>query len=132
MKKSKGFTLIELLVVIAIIGILAAIVLVSLAGARDKARDARIQADISQIRSTAELYYDDHSYSYTDFCSNSAEYNSLKDDINAQVSQTISCNGSGDDYCISAVLTDGSNICVSDGGVIGSVNCAGDHATVCE
>lgn len=65
MKKNKGFTLIELLVVIAIIGILAAIVLVSLSGARNSAKSARVQAGIAQVRTIAELSYDGAAYPAT-------------------------------------------------------------------
>lgn len=45
----KGFTLTEILVVIAIIGILAAIISISLFSARDKARDSKRKTEVSQI-----------------------------------------------------------------------------------
>lgn len=56
----QGFTLIELLVVIAVIGILSSIVMASLNSARTKARDAKRQADIRQLQTAIQLYYDDY------------------------------------------------------------------------
>lgn len=60
LKDSRGFTLVELLVVIAIIGILSTLLLLQLGTARSKARDAKRIADVNQIRSAAELYFDDN------------------------------------------------------------------------
>ena len=55
--KNKGFTLIEILVVVAIIGVLSSVVLVGLNGARKQGRDARRIADLRQIQTGLELYF---------------------------------------------------------------------------
>ena len=57
---NKGFTLIELLVVIAIIGILATLAIVSLTNARSSSRDAKRIADLKQLQTALELYYNDY------------------------------------------------------------------------
>lgn len=56
---TKGFTLIELLVVVSIIGILIALSIFGLQGARESSRDARRKADLELIRSGLEIYKSD-------------------------------------------------------------------------
>lgn len=52
--------MVELLVVIAIIGVLATLLLLQLGVARQRARDVRRIADVNQLRTASELYYDDN------------------------------------------------------------------------
>lgn len=57
--RNKGFTLVELLVVISIIGMLMALTIFGLQGARESSRDATRKADLELIRSGLELYKSD-------------------------------------------------------------------------
>jgi len=134
-KKKKGFTLIELLVVIAIIGILAAIVLVSLGGARSKAKDARIQSDISQIRALAEMIQSDLA-SYAALCDTTdntlntalgahnyiTEATTVENDIKTQQGGTLALTcfvgGTPEGYCVEAKLLNGQYNCADSTGVV--------------
>ena len=126
----KGFTLIELLVVIAIIGVLAAIVMVSMSGATDKAKDARMQGDLSQVKSLAELINVDES-SYASTCNGTADLgatgtnyvtslSAIATDI-TQLTGTTTCYADATRYCISVALLTSTatadNFCIDSSGI---------------
>lgn len=121
MKNNKGFTLIELLVVIAIIGILAAIVLVSLRGARTKALDTRVETEAAQVASIAELYYSDNGYSFAGLCENSSELQKVINSINSIAGAQAICRddtecGDEQQYCFSAQKPSGGWYCIDSNG----------------
>ena len=134
--------MIELLVVIAIIGILAAIVLVSLASARTKAKDARVSADLSQVRALAELVYSDATpNSYAGLCSGTALFSgttgygpqlgTIASDIDAQNGSGAAptCYGNENGYCVSAPNASAATVCVSTAGQTGNDVCAAPTGT---
>ena len=121
MKNQRGFTLIELLVVIAIIGILSAVVLASLNTARNKGSDAAVQADLSGIRTQAQLYRTDNGNSYTGICDDATVANQIAGADTANGSASVVCNvaTNGAAYAVSAGLVSipGTYYCVDSTGV---------------
>ena len=57
LKNKRAFTLIEILISIAVIGVLTTLVLASLSGSRERARDTRRKQDLQQMRAALEVYY---------------------------------------------------------------------------
>ena len=154
MQTKKGFTLIELLVVIAIIGILSGLIIVSMGGAQDAAKAARIKAAMDQFRSNAEIFKLQTGYyngataislaasTVTPCASVTAspietgkDGKALCDDIQSQGTGglTLYMPASATAYCISKVLPGTPTVtwCLDSVGHVGSTLATCDNTNVC-
>lgn len=105
-QKNRAFTLIELLVVIAIIGILSSIVTVSLGNNKGKTRDALRKADIKQIETAIDLYFQDNSSFPADLTAlkNTGYFDTFPTDPVTHADYGYSFNSGTKKYCIGTNL----------------------------
>ncbi len=138
MQKTKAFTLIELLVVIAIIGILSGLIIVSMSGAQNAAKDARIKSAMDQFRSTSEIYkLNNAGYGATSvnaitttcgtgtsgsLIAASSDGLALCNDIQSQGAGALTIYSTTTAYCIQKVLPGGSTWCLDSIGNVGSTS----------
>ena len=87
----------------------------SLGQARLKATTASIKSNLVSIRPSAELYYDDHLFSYVGVC-NVKDFTDSKNDLKLENPTDYKCLDSKTGYAISVRLPTGDYYCVDSAG----------------
>jgi prepilin-type N-terminal cleavage/methylation domain-containing protein len=127
----KGFTLIELMVVIAIIGILVGIIIVSLNKSTDQAKDAKVRSAMGQLRSVAQIYYNNHEYKFSGLASDS-EALAIKSEIEKNGGTGYELKDTTNAWCAVVDTPTGRCLCVDSTGAVedgankGTYQCDGD------
>lgn len=114
--RETGYILLAIgLLLLPILGILASIVLVSTGGARDKAKDAMVQASMSQIRPLVEMIYDEAN-SYAGVNCLHPQIAILCNDIKNARGEKPVIYSSSKNYCAYVKLSTGEYFCIDSSG----------------
>jgi prepilin-type N-terminal cleavage/methylation domain-containing protein len=138
---SESFTLIELLVVIFIIGLLASLSAGVAANYRNRAKDGRIEATLSQIRKEAAMILNesgifdaagnelcDATNTINDGNVNHPDLKVIEDEVKKfNGNQDVECYASVDSFCVQSPLVTSGFYCVDSTGYAGKT---GDVCTL--
>jgi hypothetical protein len=117
-KKATRFLIVGLVlpIIFAIVqfAILPSIVLVSLKGARGRAKDARIMADMNQLRTTIEIYSLDQKGSYSGVNCSLTELSSICSDIKEYAGEMPTIKSAIKNYCLYVKLPSGKYYCLTE------------------
>lgn len=108
-----GLVLPIILVIVQFV-ILPSIVLVSLGGARERAKDPRIMADMNRLRITIEISYWERKEGFSGVNCSLAELSSICSDIKEYAGEMPTIKSATKNYCLYVKLPSGKYYCLTD------------------